>query len=67
MNKMTLEERVAALEASLDTLTNNVGLNNTDMQTTLQVIANKSADSDIQEAVANWILSTCPRNPPGCR
>ena len=64
---MTLEERVAALEASLDTLTNNVGLNNTDMQTTLQVIANKSADSDIQEAVANWILSTCPRNPPGCR
>jgi hypothetical protein len=61
-----LQTTVASLQTTVTTLISNLGLNNTDLNETLELIANKSGDGEVQNRVQAWIASTCPRDPPGC-
>jgi hypothetical protein len=64
---MTLEERVAALETQLQSLITNLGLNNTELNNTLLVLAGAGNTEETKlDTVQAFIDSTCTKIPPGC-
>lgn len=63
---MTIEEQIAELEDKVDTLIENLRLNNNGLVDVLGVLASESDPADRAAAVQNFGNTICPRIPPGC-
>lgn len=67
-SQSTLEERIASVEKSLKTLTDNLAINNTTLLNFLRVLVDdKARGEDKRAAFKDCEGGICTTDPPGCK